>query len=157
MREREQEPPERSPIDTDLERRVLAHERVLQALIAYMSRSEPRFIEHLRKIFVEPMTMERHEQDYRGADDYAEEFIRAIVVTSGDRASARNAVQAPEPIQTGGEKDEVPVARERANSIAVTERNGIWCVKIGEKSLGEFVRKEHALAEAALLKLAMGR
>jgi hypothetical protein len=48
-----------SPETTDLERRVLAHERVLQALIAYMARTEPRFVDHLRERFVEPMSMMR--------------------------------------------------------------------------------------------------
>jgi hypothetical protein len=38
---------------TDLERRVLARERILQALIAYMARTESRFIDHLRPRFVE--------------------------------------------------------------------------------------------------------
>ena len=70
-----------SPEITDLERRVLAHERVLQALIAYMSRAEPRFVDHLRDRFVEPMKMARREQDHRDADDYAEEFIRAAEAT----------------------------------------------------------------------------
>ena len=30
--------------DTDLERRVLAHEQILQALIAHMVETEPRFL-----------------------------------------------------------------------------------------------------------------
>ncbi len=46
-----------SPETTELERRVLAHERILQALIAYMARTEPRFVDHLRERFVEPMSM----------------------------------------------------------------------------------------------------
>jgi hypothetical protein len=64
------------PDSTDLERRVLAHERILQSLIAYMSHSEPRFVEHLKTRFVDTMSMARREQDYRDVDDYAEEFIR---------------------------------------------------------------------------------
>ena len=65
-----------SPETTDLERRVLAHEQFLQSLIAYMSRAEPRFVDHLKERFVEPMAMARHEHDYR---DVAEEFIRAVM------------------------------------------------------------------------------
>jgi hypothetical protein len=71
---------------TDLERRVLAHERILQALIAYMARTEPRFVDHLRERFVEPMRMVRHEHDYRETDDYAEEFIRAVMRLGEARA-----------------------------------------------------------------------
>ncbi len=54
---------------TDLERRVLTHERILQALIAYMARTEPRFVDHLRERFVEPMELTRHEHDHRETDD----------------------------------------------------------------------------------------
>jgi hypothetical protein len=41
------EPPE----STDLERRVLAHERILKSLIAYMAQTESRFLNHLSKTF----------------------------------------------------------------------------------------------------------
>ena len=75
-----------SPETTDLERRVLAHEKVLQALIAFMARTEPRFIDHLRARFVEPMSMARHEHDHRETDDYAEEFIRAVMLILEARA-----------------------------------------------------------------------
>ncbi|GHF75313.1 hypothetical protein [Seohaeicola zhoushanensis] len=74
---------------TDLERRVLAHERILQALIAYMARSEPRFVDHLRERFVEPMRLTRHEYDHRETDDYAEEFIRAVMLLGEARAPKR--------------------------------------------------------------------
>jgi hypothetical protein len=74
------------PEATDLERRVLAHERILQSLIAYMARTEPRFVDHLRERFVEPMSMARHEHDHRETDDYAEEFIRAVMLLGEVRA-----------------------------------------------------------------------
>ena len=69
-----------SPETTDLERRVLAHEKVLQPLIAFMARAEPRFVDHLKERFVEPMNMARREHDHRETDDYAEEFIRAVML-----------------------------------------------------------------------------
>jgi hypothetical protein len=43
------------PENTDLERRVLAHERILQALIAHMAESEPEFVERLDSLFGGPM------------------------------------------------------------------------------------------------------
>ncbi len=82
------------PEATDVERRVLAHERRLQALIAYMARTEPRFIDHLRDRFVEPMRMARHEHDHRETDDYAEEFMCAVMLF-GD-ARAPNAFDVPD-------------------------------------------------------------
>lgn len=79
---------------TDLERRVLAHERILQSLIAYMARTEPRFIDHLRERFVEPMRMATHEHDHRETDDYAEEFIRAVMRLGDERARCEEAASA---------------------------------------------------------------
>lgn len=74
------------PETTDLERRVLAHERVLQALIAYMARTEPRFIDHLRERFVGATHMSRHERVHPDTDDYAEEFVRGVMLLRKARA-----------------------------------------------------------------------
>jgi hypothetical protein len=79
------------PEATDLERRVLAHERILQSLIAYMARTEPRFVDHLRERFVDPMSMARHEHDHRETDDYAE-VIAENHGLSGPRARRHRAV-----------------------------------------------------------------
>ncbi|MDE4230685.1 hypothetical protein PXK05_19740 [Phaeobacter gallaeciensis] len=144
---------------TDLERRVLAHERVLQALIAYMARTEPRFIDHLRERFVEPMSMARHEHDYRDADDYAEEFIRAVMLLG--EARARKSKE-PEAI---GKRSVLPRHEEEEYSagdrpgqrvrVQVRQRNGIWEVKADGKFCGDYVQKEQAIAAAALLRLAL--
>ncbi len=142
---------------TDLERRVLAHERILQALIAYMARTEPRFIDHLRERFVEPMRMVRHEHDHRETDDYAEEFIRAVMLL-GD-ARARNAKetemtdkQPVSPKSGGGQGSSVSRPTPRSG-VQVRERNGIWKVQVDGKFRGDYHKKEHALAAAALHKL----
>ena len=39
--------------DTDLERRVLAQEKILQALSAHMSKAEPKCLERLQQTFVD--------------------------------------------------------------------------------------------------------
>lgn len=142
---------------TDLERRVLAHERILQALIAYMARTEPRFIDHLRERFVEPMRMVKHEHDHRETDDYAEEFIRAVMLLGDVRAP-----QAKEPDMT----DKQPVLQEirgeqesymgrpaQRSGVQVRERNGIWKVTANGRFHGDYHQKEHALAAAALVRL----
>jgi hypothetical protein len=146
-----------SPETTDLERRVLAHEKVLQALIAYMARTEPRFIDHLRERFVEPMSMARHEHDHRETDDYAEEFIRAVMLLGEARAP-----NAKKPEMTNI-KSVLPKSRGAQNSsmnrpaqrggVQVRERNGIWEVRVDGKFRGDYHQKEHALAAAALHKL----
>lgn len=147
------------PETTDLERRVLAHERVLQALIAYMSHTEPRFIEHLKKRFVEPMAMVRHEHDHRNADDYAEEFIRAVMVlgetqlpkTASSRVTVRP-LQQPEGKKSSGHPYGPTAQAER---VRVRERNGIWEVKVDDVFHGDYHDKGNALAAAALARLSL--
>ncbi|KRS13583.1 MULTISPECIES: hypothetical protein [Rhodobacterales] len=142
---------------TDLERRVLAHEKVLQALIAFMARTEPRFIDHLRERFVEPMRMARHEHDYRETDDYAEEFIRAVMLLVDVRAPNEREPEMtdmkPVPPKSRGAQDSSMNRPTQRNGVQVRERNGIWEVQVDGKFRGDYHQKEHALAAAALIKL----
>ena len=142
---------------TDLERRVLAHERVLQALIAYMARTEPRFIDHLRERFVEPMSMARHEHDHRETDDYAEEFIRAVMLIGEARAPNAKEPEMtnmkPVPPKGRGAQDSSMNRPALRGGVQVRERNGIWEVQVDGSFRGDYHQKEHALAAAALHKL----
>ena len=146
-----------SPETTDLERRVLAHEKVLQALIAYMARSEPRFIDHLRERFVEPMRMAQHEHDHRETDDYAEEFIRAVMLLGEARASKAKEPEMtnmkPVPPKSRGAQDSSLNRPAQQGGVQVRERNGIWEVQVDGKFRGDYHQKEHALAAVALHKL----
>lgn len=139
---------------TDLERRVLAHERILQALIAYMARTEPRFIDHLKARFVEPMSMAQHEHDHRETDDYAEEFIRAVMRLGEVRApKAKEAkVTDKQPRRNGAQASSMNRPKQQGG-VQVHERNGIWEVRVDGKFRGDYHQKEHALAAAALHKL----
>lgn len=147
------------PETTDLERRVLAHERVLQALIAYMSHTEPRFIEHLKKRFVEPMAMVRHEHDHRNADDYAEEFIRAVMVLGETQLPKAESSKDSVNVMHHQEKKEAnwhpyrPTAE--AERVRIRERNGIWEVKVDDVFHGDYHDKGRALAAAALARLSL--
>jgi len=148
-----------SPETTELERRVLAQEKVLQALIAYMARTEPRFIDHLRERFVEPMKMKQHENDYRETDDYAEEFIRAVMLLGDARVPTPQKLKVPyqplvpsKGIRGRGSHMDWPARR---GSVQVRERNGVWEVKVDGKFYGDYHQKEHALAAAALHKLSL--
>jgi hypothetical protein len=142
---------------TDLERRVLAHERILQALIAYMARTEPRFIDHLKARFVEPMSMARHEHDHRETDDYAEEFIRAVMLLGEVRApNAKEqdvSDKQTEPPRCKGAQESSMNRPKQRGGVQVHERNGIWEVRVDGKFRGDYHQKEHALAAAALHKL----
>lgn len=146
-----------SPETTDLERRVLAHERILQALIAFMARTEPRFVDHLRERFVEPMRMARHEHDHHETDDYAEEFIRAVMLLAEARAPEAKRPDMTDrqsvPPKTRGAKVSSLNQPAQSGGVQVREKNGIWEVQVDGKFRGNYHQKEHALAAAALIKL----
>lgn len=149
--------PKASPETTDLERRVLAHERILQALIAYLARTEPRFVDHLRERFVEPMSMARREHDHRETDDYAEEFIRVVMLLGEERVPKAKepemtAKRSMPPKIRGGQGSYVNRPTQR-DWVQVDERNGIWEVKVNGRFRGNYHLKEHALAAAALHRL----
>ena len=149
--------PIRFPESTDLERRVLAHQKVLQALIAYMARTDSRFIDHLRERFVEPMRMARHEHDHRDTDDYAEEFIRAVMLLGDVRAPVTKEPEVtdkhPVPPKSGGGQGSSTNEPSQGGGVQVRERNGIWEVRVDGKFRGDYHQKEHALAAAALHRL----
>lgn len=142
---------------TDLERRVLAHERILQGLIAYMARTEPRLIDHLRDRFVEPMRMAKHEHDFRETDDYAEEFIRAVMLIEevrGPKAKEPEMTELkPVPPKSSGIQESSMNRPAQRSGVQVRERSGIWEVKVDRTFHGDYHQKEHALAAAALVKL----
>ncbi|WP_366555580.1 hypothetical protein [Aquibaculum sediminis] len=151
------------PESTDLERRVLAHERILQSLLAYMARTEPRFVDHLRQRFVEPMAMTRHEHAYRDVDDYAEEFIRAVMHLGVPPAPQRSEGQA---ISNSTITSARALGRKRASArssspdtrpdrVQLKERDGMWEVTVDGKFRGDYPLKEHALAAVALAHLSL--
>jgi hypothetical protein len=65
--------------NTDLEWRVLAHEQILQVLIAHMSEAEPKFLDRLQQIFTKHHTLGADEQDYTDTAAYAQQFIQQVV------------------------------------------------------------------------------
>ena len=65
--------------NTDLERRVLAHERILQALIAHLAEADPSVLTRLRDVFTEHHALGADEQDYTDTAGYAEQFIHEVM------------------------------------------------------------------------------
>jgi len=64
--------------NTDLERRVLAHEQILQILIAHMAEAQPEIMIRLRAVFSGHRGLGADEQDYTDTAGYAEQFIHEI-------------------------------------------------------------------------------
>jgi hypothetical protein len=87
--------------NTDLERRVLAHERILQILIAHMAESEPKFLDRLRALFTRHHTLGADEHDYVSTNQYAEQFIRQVEVLQDDKA-LKSSQRVPGESQTAG-------------------------------------------------------
>jgi len=76
--------------NTDLERRVLAHERILQILIAHMAESEPKFLDRMKALFTQHHTLGAGEHDYISTSQYAEQFVRQVEILQEDKALRRS-------------------------------------------------------------------
>lgn len=151
--------PTPSPETSDLEERLLANQKILQALLVYMARLEPRFLDHLRERFVEPMNTSRRKQHYRDADGYAEEFIGALMHLGEARApwpwEPEMSVERQRPPKHKGLQALSTEPHAVPDRVQVRERNGIWAVKVDDVFRGDYRQKEHAFAAAALLKLSL--
>jgi hypothetical protein len=72
--------------NTDLERRVLAHEQILQVLIAHLAEAEPQFLDRLKEVFTKHHTLGADEQDFTATSQYAEQFIHQIeILRAGEK------------------------------------------------------------------------
>ena len=146
--------------DTDLERRVLANERILQALIAHMTEAEPKFVAHLGAIFSEPQHGPRREHDFTDTHAYADQFVRKvlqIVERRGERGEACEAT--PSHLRAVEQHNDDAVADAfKGRAIArleVKRRGGIWEVTRDGRFYGHYQEAKPAFdaAEAAALAI----
>jgi uncharacterized protein YegP (UPF0339 family) len=79
---------------TTLERRVLAHERILQTLISHLAENDPDIFEQLNTRFGAAYDLGAHEQDYVTTSHYCEYFLSNIQQQLSERhmANARQAL-----------------------------------------------------------------
>ena len=63
---------------TTLERRVLAHERILQALIVRLAEDDSDILVQLKATFGSGHDPGEYEQDYVSTDHYGDHFIRSV-------------------------------------------------------------------------------
>lgn len=66
------------PEDTDLERRVLAHARILRTLIRFLAEERPEFLPRLKSAFGAGHNIGEYEQDFSSTEQYGDIFIRSI-------------------------------------------------------------------------------
>lgn len=139
------------PEGTELERRVLAHERILQALIAQMAESEPKFLARLTDTFCVPVAMTRSEHDYTDTESYAADFVRSVVNLGEKAARKASAAGRARPARNG-----TPPATPRDGGapaepprIQMTHVNGIWRVTTDGRFYGNFSKEPDAAAAVA--------
>ncbi len=129
---------------------MLAHERILQALIAHMAESEPRFLDRLSETFCVPQQRSRAEHDYTDTDSYAAEFIGTVVRLGKDAARKRLAAAAVHRLQAGAQSTGASDVASlfRLPPIEVYQASGIWRVTKDGEFYGDF-HEEQAALEAA--------
>jgi hypothetical protein len=137
---------------TELERRVLAHELILQTLIAHMAETEPKFIARLTDTFCVPQQMTRCEHDYTDTASYAEQFIRTVVrlgikparKPSGSVGSGQSEVVAT----SGDPTEELPLTA--LPRFQISQAGGVWRVTKDGGFYGDFSKEQHALTAVEL-------
>jgi NAD(P)-dependent dehydrogenase (short-subunit alcohol dehydrogenase family) len=140
--------------DTDLERRVLAHERILQALIAHIAETEPEFIARLSAVFSETPEVGRREHDYTDTHAYADQFMQNLLRLVARRTGSAEA-RRPMSEQANASDDDmssVPAQEGRAVTLLeVGHRSGIWAITKDGQFYGHFIGGQPAFdaAEAA--------
>jgi hypothetical protein len=85
---------------THLERRVLAHERILQSLISHLAEADQEVLSRLKLAFGKGHNLGDYEQDYTSTEHYGDDFIRAVEAMVG----CDDAPDAPFPPTTQGDK-----------------------------------------------------
>lgn len=131
------------PQATDLERRVLAHERILQFLLAEMAAADASLTDRLLATF-SPQGRRAHQHDYTDAEDYAEAFIRQVLKLNEERAVLR-----PNIDETPSQTMSPPHDAEQEVPVIVEPRSGVWQVRRSTGHLGDYLDRAAAV-EAAL-------
>ncbi|WP_370031071.1 hypothetical protein [Qipengyuania mesophila] len=66
------------PEETDLERRVLAHARILQTLIRFLAEEQPEILSRMKGAFGAGHNIGEYEQNFSSTEQYGDMFIRAV-------------------------------------------------------------------------------
>lgn len=64
--------------ETELERRVLAHARILRTLIRFLAEDRPDILERLKSAFGSGHNIGEYEQDFSSTEQYGDLFLRSI-------------------------------------------------------------------------------
>jgi hypothetical protein len=135
--------------NTDLERRVLAHERVLQVLIAQLASNNPSVLDALRTSFIVE-TRRGYQHDYVETDDYAEQFmveVNRLIRRLPQEHAADLKVEATAPASTTNQQETA-----RSSDLIRTElRHGVWRVTRNDTFQGDYLTQQPAVDAAVKL------
>jgi phage terminase large subunit-like protein len=132
--------------DTDLERRVLAHEEILQALMAQLAEGQPGFLDRMRDRFA-GARRGAYEQDFVETADYAEAFLREVMrlVRVREVRHPRPAAAAP----VDAPRAPKPFDADRPIVIRTWPVGRVWHVTRDEVFFGDYLAEAPARAAAA--------
>jgi hypothetical protein len=127
--------------NTDLERRVLAHEQILQALMAQLAEGKPEFLDRMRDRFASARRG-AYEHDYVETADYAEAFLREVMRLGRVGGGATPATPSASLATTSAG----PVVRGADSRVVVrsARSGGIWHVTRNGDFLGDYMSEEAA-------------
>ena len=138
--------------NTDLERRVLAHEQILQALMAQLAESEPDFLDRMHGRFA-GVRLGAHEHDYVETADYAEAFLHEVARLVRIRRATASAPTSPVPVALSPG----PPAQYVDDLVVIRSNRsgGVWHVTRNSKFFGDYISEAaaHKAAEDAALDI----
>lgn len=138
--------------NTDLERRVLAHERILQALIAQLAETDPTILDRLKIVFTELRQQGAYEQDYTDTAAYAEQFVHQVSRLSLPRPSPNAAAPAttdqPLPLSLQSHLDRLAQKGAGPTIFRTTTRGGVWHVTRDHSFYGDYHARQQAVDAA---------
>lgn len=128
--------------NTDLERRVLAHEQILQALMAQLAEGQPQFLDRMHDRFASARRGS-HEHDYVETADYAEAFLREV------KRLGRGGRPPDRPAQSAIALTLSPIALDSSSAaIRCARTGGVWRVTCNAAFVGDYF-SEIAARDAA--------
>jgi len=147
------------PKMNDNEKDRLAYERILlQSLVAHMSWTEPRFVNHLRERFVTPMAQALRDHDCAAADDRGDDFIRSILRIIERPISEIHDEAKMEATETEGDggtllsKSASFTKKLSADRVDIIETDEAWEVRVDDIFCGDYFDKESADVAADLVR-----
>ena len=129
--------------NTELERRVLAHEQILQALMAQLAHADPSFLDRMSEQF-SGSGRAAYEYERIETADYAEAFLREVRRIR-DRPSTGAAKRVE---QSLSRPTPAPSQAPHPVMIRVARRSGVWHVTKDGVFLGDYIAEDPALNAA---------